>query len=151
MHEDLVRLIERARVAFPRPGSGVTTAAIARAEASLGLPLPESYKWWLLTYGGGQIKGDIVYGLEEEQPDDTWLPDIVALAEVNRRDPSHPRERLVFCTGNEESFFFDTTQMVGGEYPVFYYEADRDEATHYASSFVEFLHKRIRELYGISD
>ncbi len=150
MYEDLVRLIEQTNVAFTKDGTGVTPASIARAEASLELPLPESYKWWLLKYGGGQIKGDVVYGLYEGIPDDVWTASIVALAEINKRNALYDSNRLVFCEGNGEHFFFDTTKLQNGEYPVFLDEVGESGVNPYAKNFAEFLCRRIRELYGIA-
>jgi antitoxin YobK len=147
MHDDLIRLVEQHKVAFPKLGSGVPQATIDRAEASLGIPLPESYKWWLLSYGGGQIQGDIVYGLARGLGDDVWEPDIVQLAMTNERDGLYDLSRLVFCTGNGEDFFFDTRNLKNGEYPVFLREISQDEM-RYAESFADFLCRRIRELHG---
>lgn len=81
MYEEVIRLIERAGVAFPPLGNGVSQAAIENAETVLGFALPNSYKWWLLNYGGGQIQGDIVYGLDE---DGMGSPDLIELVHMNR-------------------------------------------------------------------
>ncbi len=83
MYEEVIRLIERAGVAFPPLGNGVSQAAIENAETVLGIALPNSYKWWLLNYGGGQIQADIVYGLDE---DGMGRPDLIELAHMNEQD-----------------------------------------------------------------
>jgi len=149
MHDDVIQLIERSKVAFPKFGNGVSEATVTKAEAALRIPLPESYKWWLLNYGGGQIKGDIVYGLEDGLEPDEWGPDIVELARMNEHDGLYYKDRLVFSMGNAENFFFDTTKMENGEYQVFTHDITQNDMTPYARSFVEFLQKRIRELCGV--
>lgn len=146
MFDDVIQLIERSKVAFPKIGNGVSVATITSAEKALGFPLAESYKWWLLNYGGGQIKGDIVYGLDE---DGMGRPDIVELARMNEQDGLYNKDRLVFSMGNAENFFFDTTKLENGEYPVLVHDITQDEVIQYAGSFADFLRKRIRELYKI--
>jgi hypothetical protein len=148
MHEDLMQLIERAKVAFPKFGNGVPQATITAAEQALGVPLPDSYKWLLLNYGGGQLKGDIVYGLDEGG---MGRPDIVELARLNEQDGLYHIDRLVFCMGNAENFLFDTTRAKNGEYPVLLHDITQDELIPYAESFAEFLRKRIREVYSVSE
>lgn len=146
MYEDVVQLIVRARVPFPPFGSGVSQATIGEAEVSLGFPLPQSYKWWLLNYGGGQIRGDILYGLDEEN---LGRPDVVELAKMNERDGLYGRSRLVFCMGNAENFAFDTRNLDGdGEYEVLLHDIACGDEVSYARSFTEFLKRRIKELYG---
>ena len=43
---------------------------------ALAIAFPPSYRWWLSNYGGGQIGGDIVYGLDEAG---IGAPDLVRL------------------------------------------------------------------------
>src|SRR4051794_35247114 len=105
MFDDLVELIDRAHVAFPLFGHGVPPAAIEVAERKLGLAFPSSYRWWLLNYGGGQVRGDLLYGIDAEN---LGAPDIVERARRNQEAGFHGTERLVFAIGNEEQFLFDT-------------------------------------------
>lgn len=146
MYEDIIELIERSpKVVFGRFGNGVSQATIDKAEAALGFALPPSYKWWLLNYGGGQIEGDIVFGLDERDEDegDVWWPNIVELAQRNERNGFYGKERLQFYEGNEEEFLFDTqSRDENGEFEVLYRE-DAGEEIPYAESFADFLRKRI--------
>ncbi len=145
MFEDVQRLIEQAKVAFPKFGNGVSSTVVAEAEKRLAIPLPESYKWWLLNYGGGQIGGDIVYGLDEGG---MGRPDIVELAQANEQDGFHGLERLVFSIGNEENYYLDTTEGLdeSREYRVYLQECGQ-EPVEYANSFADFLQRRIKEVY----
>lgn len=83
MYEEIVSLIEMNRVAFPKYGNGLSQKYIDLTEKSLGFPLPKSYKWWLLNFGGGQILDDILYGIDD---DGMGKPDVTELAHMNTRD-----------------------------------------------------------------
>lgn len=144
MYDDVIELIERARVAFPPFGNGVSQAAIDNAEATLGFELPHSYKWWLRNYGGGQIQGDVVYGLDEEG---IGKPDVVELATMNNSNGLYGQKRLVFCMGNAENFVFNTENLDdGGEYEVLLHDITAGEEIRFAVSFTEFLQRRITEV-----
>ena len=147
MYDDLVKLIERSAASFPQPGHGVSPATIEAAERALGIPLPTSYKWWLSTYGQGEIGGDILYGLDE----DYWgAPDLVTLYQDDQRDCRFPERVLVFYIGNEELYYFDARHGLDDheEYPVYYLDTDTDEPEAYAERFAAFLARRINEVYG---
>ena len=147
MYEDIVTLIEEKSVSFPKfdSGSGVSEAAIRRAEGALKVPLPESYKWWLSKYGGGQIAGDIVYGIDEGN---MGAPDLVELAQMNERDGREGIRHLVFAIGDGEQFYFATSERgAEGEYKVYLLDAGQGDPMPYANSFADFLRKRIKEMY----
>jgi hypothetical protein len=145
MYEDLVELIRSKQVAFPAFGDGVSEEAIRAAENSLGVSFSKSFRWWLQNYGGGQIGGDIVYGIDEDR---MGMPDIVTLHQADVAEGVREAHELVFCLGNEEVFYFDTRgSTLGGEYQVFYRELGHEDE-EYAASFDEFLRKRIPEVMG---
>lgn len=145
MYENLVRLIEEKGVAFGRFGDGVSEEAIAGAETDLGLRLPPSYRWWLRNYGGGQIGGDIVYGIDEESD---GRADIRELVKSDGERSLQSCRQLTICIGNEESFCVDLSCLDDeGESPVLWVDGDSGGAYPYASSFAAFLERRIREFY----
>lgn len=145
MYGDLVELIRRKRVQFPPFGHGVSEASISAAEASLGVSFPPSYRWWLRNYGGGQIGGDLVYGLDEEA---IGAPDVVVLNIADLADGLRLPHEVIFYIGNEERFLFDTSrQWRSGECPVCYRIFGENDVD-YAASFDEFLRRRIAELFG---
>ena len=147
MIERVKQLIERAKVHFGKFGTGISEQAIANAERALKIPLPPSYKWWLENYGGGQIRGDVLYGIDEGE---LGMPDIVMLHEANERDGLFSSEELVFSIGNEEWFYFDTTEAAAnGEYPVYLLDDAQSEPFLYAKGFLEFLERRITEMYKV--
>ena len=77
------------------------------------------------------------------------MADILDLARIHKQHCLYDRGRLVVCTGNEENFFFDTTRLENGEYPVYRHDIGENDSVLFAQSFADFLRKRIRELYGI--
>jgi len=144
MYEDLVELIARKKVAFPPFGTGVSTAAIDSAQKDSGIQFPPSYCWWLRNYGGGQIAGDLVYGLDERG---IGMPDVVRLHKVSLSEGRSP-QHLVFYIGNEESFYFDTGHpLESGEYRIYYQEHGQPDE-EFAQSFDAFLRRRIVDILG---
>lgn len=146
MYDSVIRLIAEAGVAFPEYGNGVSDETIERAERSLGFPLPDSFKWWLSKYGGGQIRSDIMYGLDEH---DEGRPDIAKLHLANIADSVCSESEVVFLIGNEEIFYFDVNSWRDGEYSIYLRDSAQAEPILYAMSFHEFLKKRIQEVCGI--
>lgn len=113
---------------------------IERAEQRLGVMLPPSYKWWLRNYGGGDVHGEEIFSIYGIEFDEAVGGDIVYANEHRELPPS----RLAICdTGVDEEFYFDTSRADdNGEYEVVAFEHPDAEST-YASSFAEFLRKRI--------
>lgn len=145
MYEELVHLIEQENVSFPPFGSGVSEASILNAEAELRVRFPPSYRWWLLNFGGGQIGHDLVFGLDEAG---IGAPDITKLNKADLADGLRQSHEIMFYIGNEERFFFDVSRQTAmGECPVCHRVFGEDQDVDYASTFKEFLRKRISELY----
>lgn len=148
--EELIELVERHRdrIDLAEVGHGTTDAWIAKAEERLGIRLPESYKWFLKTFGGGEIDGEEIYSIYEMKFEDAAGGDIVYIHLKNQEQGFHGPDKLVVCDNNgEELFYFATFQMDRqGEYPI--YRIDRIESTEefYADSFLSFLKKRIEFL-----
>lgn len=119
---------------------------IEKAEKRLNLPLPESYKWWLRHYGGGEIFGEEVYSIYKQDFDTVVGGDIVHMHELNKKDPYFDDEnKLEICDADQgdQVFYFDISQMdENNEYPVYEYYSKR----FYAKDFIEFLKKRILEI-----
>src|SRR4051812_10963228 len=97
MDQRLVDLIRTARVPFGPYGQGISQEAIREAEQSMSVRLPPSYKWWLANYHSGQIRGDIIYGIDEGN---LGLPDIVTLYQRNRLRPMFGDSRLMVAAGD---------------------------------------------------
>lgn len=73
-------------VEFADYGDGIADEWIYKAETRLGLKLPDSYKWWLKCYSGGEISGEEIYSIYEMDFDSVRGGDIVYMSIVNGRN-----------------------------------------------------------------
>ncbi len=123
-------------------GDGVSEEWILRAESALGVRLPPSYRWWLRNYGGGEIGGEEIYSVYEQDFETVVGGDIVAMQRVNEVNGLLTGSQLEICHSDIDGvFYFDLETSAGdGEYPVV--SAGTGEV--YASCFLDFLEKRIR-------
>ncbi len=128
-------------VEFADFGDGVDASWIANAEEAIGIPLPDSYRWWLENYSGGEVGGEEIFSIYEEDFDSVVGGDIVAMYRNYQAEPNAKTGRIPICHSDVDGvFYFDTSLPAAtGEYAVF------SEATgkQYAADFIEFLKKRI--------
>lgn len=116
---------------------------IAKAEAALNRPLPESYKWFLNTYAGGEIGGEEIYSLYGMPFESVNGGDIVFQHLANRKAGLLDDSKLAISeTDLGEVFFFDYSQWLGGECPICL-RLPSGEFVHYANDFYDFLCKRV--------
>lgn len=144
MYDEIIKIIRDAGecVDFAPFGEGISEEWIDLAEKRLDVKLPQSYKWWLKNYNGGEILGEEVYSIYGIDFDDVVGGDIVYINELNRKDNNF-NDKLIISETNDELFYFDLTQgLMEGEYPVYEYYTK----TRYADSFLEFLKRRILEI-----
>ena len=142
LHDDIQKLIEASKdiAEFADFGDGVSREWIDKAEQRLGFKLPNSYKWWLENYGGGEVCGQEIFSIYEQDFDQVVGGDIVYMHELNGKQGLYPPNYLVICESDDDLFFFDLGKMSNdGEYPV--YTGRPPE--FYADNFLEFLRKRI--------
>ena len=142
-YEEIKKLIaETDDVDFADFGNGVSEEWIRKAEERLGFKLPTTYKWWLKNYGGGEIYGEEIFSIYEEDFDAVVGGDVVYMYELNKKDSNYPQNILVISECDDEVFYFDLTSKVkDNEYPI-YSLSSKDI---YAIDFLEFLKKRITE------
>lgn len=126
-------------VDFAPFGQGVSEDWIERAEQRLQFVFPESYKWWLKHYRGGEIYGDEIFSIYELDFDTVVGGDVVYMNELNRRNGFSDAAQLVICECDDGMFYLQWENQLESECPVF-----RD-GEHYANNFLEFLLKRIVE------
>ncbi len=125
---------------FAEFGEGVLDEWIVKAEKRSNILLPESYKWWLKNYGGGEIYGEEIFSIYEQDFDSVIGGDIVYMYEKNKKLHNFPSNMLVICEADDETFYFDTSEdKIDNEYAV--YTMNTREL--YANDFIEFLEKRI--------
>lgn len=118
-------------------GEGISDEWITKAEERLHFIFPESYKWWLKNYMGGEIYGEEIFSIYGLDFDRVVGGDIVYINELNREEGFSNSEQLVICEGEDGMFYFQKQESLTNELAVF-----RD-GEYYASNFIEFLIKRI--------
>ena len=118
-------------------GEGISDEWITKAEERLHFIFPESYKWWLKNYMGGEIYGEEIFSIYGLDFDSVVGGDVVYINELNREEGFSNSEQLVICEGEDGMFYFQKQGSLTNELAVF-----RD-GEYYASDFIEFLIKRI--------
>lgn len=118
-------------------GEGISDEWITKAEERLHFIFPETYKWWLKNYMGGEIYGEEIFSIYGLDFDRVVGGDIVYINELNRKEGFSNSEQLVICEGEDGMFYFQKQESLTNELAVF-----RD-GEYYASNFIEFLIKRI--------
>ena len=118
-------------------GEGISDEWITKAEERLHFIFPETYKWWLKNYMGGEIYGEEIFSIYGLDFDRVVGGDIVYINELNREEGFSNSEQLVICEGEDGMFYFQKQESLTNELAVF-----RD-GEYYASNFIEFLLKRI--------
>lgn len=118
-------------------GEGISDEWITKAEERLHFIFPDTYKWWLKNYMGGEIYGEEIFSIYGLDFDSVVGGDIVYINELNREEGFSNSEQLVICEGEDGMFYFQKQESLTNELAVF-----RD-GEYYASDFIEFLIKRI--------
>lgn len=126
-------------VNFAPYGEGTSDYWISEAEKRLSFPFPESFKWWLKNYGGGEVFGDEILSIYELDFDNVVGGDIVYVNELNRKNDITNSSQLTICEGDFGMFYFQKDTLEQEEYPVMLNDS------FYAINFIEFLVKFISE------
>ncbi len=127
---------------FAEFGDGVSPEWIKKAEVTIGIELPPSYKWWLGNYGGGEVGGEEVFSVYEQDFDTVVGGDIVYMHRLNQSNGLFQPHQLAICESDiDGTFYFDTAaRLENGECPIKSSVTDQV----YANDFLEFLEKRIK-------
>ena len=118
-------------------GEGISDEWITKAEERLHFIFPETYKWWLKNYMGGEIYGEEIFSIYGLDFDRVVGGDVVYINELNREEGFSNSDQLVICEGEDGMFYFQKQESLTNELAVF-----RD-GEYYASDFIEFLIKRV--------
>lgn len=146
-YTNITSLIEahRKNLNFGNESAAPSEERIDKTEARLGVPLPESYKWFLRHYGGGEVNGDEISSIY--QNDDESLPsgDLVYQYLINRRSGYIESHQIPLMSTDFGEFFFlgASVKREENEYPV--YIKRGDNAQLFAGHFIEFLTKIINQ------
>ncbi|WP_122283956.1 SMI1/KNR4 family protein [Pseudomonas syringae group genomosp. 3] len=142
---DLESLIEANEdvAAFGTPADAVADEWIIKAEQRLGHPLPDSYKWFLRNYAGGEVGTEEIYSIYGIDFYDINGGDIVFQHINGLKNKSTTPEKLVISkTDLGEVFFFNYDTYKDNEYHIFL-RIPSGAAIFYAENFYEYLAKRI--------
>ena len=145
--EDVKKLIEShaSIVNLGSPSDAVDEEWIVKAEAALNRPLPDSYKWFLKEYAGGEIGGDEIYSIYGMPFESAVGGDIVYHHLLNRKAGLLDDSKLEFFrTDLDETFFFEYNEFQDGECPIYLQIASGD-FVRYTDNFYEFLYRWIIE------
>ena len=140
-YERVAELIEvnNSIVEFAPVGNGVSQEWIEKAEIAIGVPLPTSYKWWLASYGGGEIGGEEIFSVYGEDFDKVVGGDIVYMYRLDLAE-NQSAKLVPLCQSDIDGrFSFDTKNSHENEYPVHSHVTGQ----RYAENFFDFLEKRI--------
>ena len=113
-------------------GEGISDEWITKAEERLHFIFPETYKWWLKNYMGGEIYGEEIFSIYGLDFDRVVGGDIVYINELNRKEGFSNSEQLVICEGEDGMFYFQKQESLTNELAVF-----RD-GEYYASDLLNF-------------
>jgi hypothetical protein len=143
-YDEIIKIIadNDDHVDFADFGDGVTEEWIQRAEGRLKIKLPESYKWWLKNYSGGEVFGEEIFSIYGMDFDTVVGGDIVYMHELNMNKDVFSDNMLVICESNDAVFYFDLSKpSEDDEYPIYEFHTKQ----LYARDFVEFLKRFIIE------
>ena len=145
LENDVERMISShsSIVEFGSSVNAVGVEWVAKAEAFLNRSLPRSYKWFLRTYGGGEVGGEEIYSLYGMPFESVNGGDIVFQHLANRKAGLLDDSKLVVSeTDLGEVFFFDYGKFKDDECPI-YLRFPSGEFRFYAVDFFDCLCKRI--------
>ena len=100
-------------------GEGISDEWITKAEERLHFIFPESYKWWLKNYMGGEIYGEEIFSIYGLDFDSVVGGDVVYINELNREEGFSNSEQLVICEGEDGMFYFQKQESLTNELAVF--------------------------------
>jgi hypothetical protein len=145
-YDNLIKKIEsnRGLVSFSEFGEGVSIEWIEKAEKRLNVQFPDSYKWWLNNYSGGEISNNEIFSIYCEEFDNVVGGDIVYINELYRRQSIFSELELVIQINDfGEIYYFDLTKRTSeNENPVY---VKLSESHFFAKDFLDFLSLKIDE------
>jgi hypothetical protein len=118
---------------------GVDQLWVDTMEEHLSLTLPESYKWFLRTYGQCGVAGVMIYGIARNN---TLR---AALVTEELREQGLPPEYVVILDVDEWIYCLDTSQKLDGECPVVEWDRENGTGRERYPDFPTFFAQKIRE------
>jgi hypothetical protein len=133
-YEKAVALVEReggGEFVGPRPAE-----LIAAAEQALGFRFPPSYRRFLLDYGAGSVGATEIYGVIDEDFEDSGIPDGVWYNLELRREGQTETLHAFYSVGDGTLFCLDASRVAeDGEMPVVAVGSGDEEMEEIAPDF----------------
>lgn len=137
--EELAKLIEENQEDELDFTGGVDENKIKSIEVGLQIELPNSYKWFLRTYGKGGVLGVDILGFGKIVP-----PSVTSQTEIYRKS-GLPLEYVVIENCDEFLYCLDTSKMRDGECPVVFWDKVEKVRVERAENFIRFFAGRIMD------
>ncbi|WP_121616435.1 SMI1/KNR4 family protein [Virgibacillus halodenitrificans] len=117
---------------------GANKSQINFIQNELGVELPQSYKWFLTTYGSGGLFGVDILGVAKSNT----TPVVVTTKRY--RDLGLDKDLVVIEDVDEYAYCLDTSNIVDNECPIIAWNKPEGLDDYYTSeNFYEFLSQRL--------
>lgn len=124
---------------------GVNIDKISKAEQTLKLTFPESYKAFLQDFGAGDVGGEVIFGIVNNKQEHADL-DMVKITGMEHKYKMPKHMVVIYYSESDDKLYcLDTSQMCEKECPVVSVPSDYVNITKVASSFGEFLYEMVEE------
>lgn len=135
--EELINFINKHKESDDFTG-GVDESQINSIQNELGVKLPESYKWFLTTYGSGGLFGVDILGVAKSNR----APIVVNTKRY--RDLGMDKDLVVIEDAGEYAYCLDISEMENNECPVIAWNRPGGlDDYNTAKEFYEFLSQRL--------
>ena len=147
MFDDLKALVAQHPRVKMLLGRQVDMDRIRDAEKELGVPLPESYKEWLLELGNLRVGAFAVLTLAPRDVSEISETDLVYNFRLDARDGELPVGYIsLYLPDTDESFYFDASSgLICGEYPIVRRDWSDGKYEPFAEDFLGFIEKIVRQ------
>jgi hypothetical protein len=137
---------EKARKLIAEAGGGDFEGAkpetlVAKAEIVLGVKFPPSYRRFLLELGCGDINGVEVFGLINDNFENSTVPNGIWLTLNERKSINLDPAYVIIGDGGDGTYYALDTRQAGatGENPVLRLSVDAKQSEKVADSFSSYL------------
>lgn len=116
---------------------GVSESEVENAMKALSVIFSESYKAFLVDFGGGDAGGEVIFGITNHQEDD------IVIITQEERSVGLPKNMVVIGFWSNAFICLDMSEMKSGECPVV--EVNDGEIEVIADTFGKFLYEYLDE------
>lgn len=120
---------------------------VSKAEKTLGLTFPPTYRFFLKKYGCGNFKYTEIYGIINENFNQPTAPDGVGRTLLERAEFNMPQSFIIIADAGDGPYYvIDTSKKnADGDSPVFIWDGDEIVKTEKINEdFGDFLKDRVQ-------